>query len=93
MVSVIPARVLNQAVNCASMVTRKNFAISVIFPLVKPRIPLKATAKAANWQPRVKLYKCDDPRSIRFVPNVATRKKGTRNLMILWDTRKYAKKP
>ena len=93
MVSDIPARVLNQAVNCASIVTRKNFAISVIFPLVKPRTPLKATANAANWQPKVKLYKCDVPRSIRFAPNVAIRKKGTRNLMILWDIRKYVKEP
>ena len=55
MVSDIPANVLPQAVNCARSVTKKNFAIHVSFPLLNPKIPIMAAAKAKSWKPSVRL--------------------------------------
>ena len=54
-VSEMPAKILNQALNWARRVTKKNLAMSTIVPVAKPRIPLTPTAKAASWHPRVKL--------------------------------------
>ena len=47
-VSDIPAAVRNQAVNWASIVTKKIFAIFVIFPCAKPKRPLRAATNETS---------------------------------------------